>query len=806
MKSRIITVLMILAMVASLCAVMAAPASAGAPTSVAVTNMSTHNASQASSYEITITVATALSAGSDDIIITFPAGTVVPSSIYYQNVTVASGGSSSNPASGGVNVAGNVVTITTPVAVAASGTVVVTFSQVAGIVNPQLASNAGDGTTYQIAAHTSQDTTNALSAAYAINAWITATPMQLAYQDPVTVTGAGFKPGYSIELVVTGGAVGLTPGAVESDGTFELTGFGSGSALPISVKDGSGRTAATSTSVTLLPRLSVSPTSGVVGSTITITAYDISGSPTAIYLAGSKLNSATWTQAYLWGQMSDVDGDLATDDLRLTTTIPSGLASGDKQLLLTQTGTGQAMATFTVASRGITVDPMMGPGGTNAVVSGVGFAPNTTYTCSKAGMQGIFFVISPSQAFQYFIGPSTIQTDGNGAFVAPVTIPQGVTAGAYGISVILGTNMAQGLFTVTPTSLTVEPASGPIGTKFTVSGGEKLLGTSGTLALQTTNGMSWSVVVNQPGGSITPKTITSQSSYTGGYAGFSVGANTLVVTSHSASGTTTATASVEITRPTCVFTPDNAARGAQIVVTGEGWYPGAMGLVTIKLNGTTVAYATPGSDGSIYQTFKASSSLTPGSTVTYQATDSLGNTSLLKTFKIGQAEIALDPTSGAVGTQVTITGTGFMPLTGIDSIQMNGINVVPAGTVLTDASGGFSATFTVPGFDTGGYAVNATMGSETASTSFLINAGGAAATTVASGFASIDGKYTKIWTFDGATQTWQVFDTAEGAPDDFTTLTSGQGYFVEVTEDCTLTYGAHTYNLSAGWNSIGWQD
>jgi len=27
---------------------------------------------------------------------------------------------------------------------------------------------------------------------------------------------------------------------------------------------------------------------------------------------------------------------------------------------------------------------------------------------------------------------------------------------------------------------------------------------------------------------------------------------------------------------------------------------------------------------------------------------------------------------------------------------------------------------------------------------------------------------------------------------------------VEVTEDCTLNYGANTWNLKDGWNLIGW--
>jgi hypothetical protein len=87
---------------------------------------------------------------------------------------------------------------------------------------------------------------------------------------------------------------------------------------------------------------------------------------------------------------------------------------------------------------------------------------------------------------------------------------------------------------------------------------------------------------------------------------------------------------------------------------------------------------------------------------------------------------------------------------------------------------------------------------------FTVTGGGSDITTVEEGFSTIAEKYTKVWTFNADTQEWEVYDTADGAPSDFTTLKSGQGYWVEVTEDCTLTFGANTWNLKKGWNLIGW--
>jgi len=79
------------------------------------------------------------------------------------------------------------------------------------------------------------------------------------------------------------------------------------------------------------------------------------------------------------------------------------------------------------------------------------------------------------------------------------------------------------------------------------------------------------------------------------------------------------------------------------------------------------------------------------------------------------------------------------------------------------------------------------------------------AITIEDGFKTIKGKYTTLWTFNAETQEWLVYqpDLPEWVPT-FDTLRSGQGYWVEVSEDCTLNYSANTWNLKKCWNLIGW--
>ena len=87
--------------------------------------------------------------------------------------------------------------------------------------------------------------------------------------------------------------------------------------------------------------------------------------------------------------------------------------------------------------------------------------------------------------------------------------------------------------------------------------------------------------------------------------------------------------------------------------------------------------------------------------------------------------------------------------------------------------------------------------------------GGTPEVPVAEGLLSIEGKYSEsVWAFDAAAKMFKKYFVA--APDvvpevhRLTTLRRGKGYWVYVTEACTLVYGDNTYNLFPGWNLIGW--
>ena len=81
--------------------------------------------------------------------------------------------------------------------------------------------------------------------------------------------------------------------------------------------------------------------------------------------------------------------------------------------------------------------------------------------------------------------------------------------------------------------------------------------------------------------------------------------------------------------------------------------------------------------------------------------------------------ISINPTSGPVGTSVTVTGNGFDPISTV-AITFGGSSVT---TVTPGSNGGFTATFRVPlSSSIGDQTVKATQGSNSASKTFKVTA------------------------------------------------------------------------------------
>lgn len=84
------------------------------------------------------------------------------------------------------------------------------------------------------------------------------------------------------------------------------------------------------------------------------------------------------------------------------------------------------------------------------------------------------------------------------------------------------------------------------------------------------------------------------------------------------------------------------------------------------------------------------------------------------------AGIVLNPSSGNYGDTITITGTGFLPTTGI-TITYDAVALVTIpSSITTDGSGNFSATFVTPSKTLGVFEISTTDGTTTVNEDFTL--------------------------------------------------------------------------------------
>ncbi|MBI2906482.1 MAG: PPC domain-containing protein [Chloroflexi bacterium] len=76
--------------------------------------------------------------------------------------------------------------------------------------------------------------------------------------------------------------------------------------------------------------------------------------------------------------------------------------------------------------------------------------------------------------------------------------------------------------------------------------------------------------------------------------------------------------------------------------------------------------------------------------------------------------------------------------------------------------------------------------------------------TVAEALASIAGKYTMVWNFDNATGAWKFYNAANPGGATIARLETWKAYWINMTEEGTLTVGGTSIPLFKGWNLVGW--
>ncbi len=266
---------------------------------------------------------------------------------------------------------------------------------------------------------------------------------------PVTVSGQGLAANSPLLAVFDGSQVPFSAttdsnGTIPPNAIFTVPMGVTPSNKTVTIIDKNFNYVNTTFLVTT-PNITISPTNGQVGTTVTVTGSNfIDNSTININFAGNP--TAT--------NPSPIVAD-STGSFSATFIFNFNDSAGINPVMASD-GINSAFANFNVIPS-ITLNPTSGPIGSLVTVYGTGFAASQSLIITFAGATVV-------------TNPITINTDGFGFFSAIFTIPTGQIAGAKNVVVTdANSNSATSQFAVTP-SIALNPTSGNVGSTVTLSG------------------------------------------------------------------------------------------------------------------------------------------------------------------------------------------------------------------------------------------------------------------------------------------------------------------------------------------------
>jgi hypothetical protein len=344
----------------------------------------------------------------------------------------------------------------------------------------------------------------------------------------------------------------------------------------------------------------------------------------------------------------------------LKVVVPADASTG-KLTVVTGAGSGQSTGTFKVLPKLTSFGPASGPAGASVTIAGSGF---TDVSAVKFGGVAASYTVD-----------SSIQITAQ--------VPDTAATGQISVLTAGGTATSATTFKAVPTITGFAPGSAPSGTAVTVDG----TGFGGVSSVKV-NGVSASFSVL----SRTQLKLTVPSSATSG---------TISVTT--AGGTATSAASLAVLPKVTSFTPSSAPVGATVTLNGT-----AFGGASSVLFDGVIAVPTSVTATTIKVVVPADASTGKLTVVT-----AAGSGQSATNFKVVPKLTSFGPTSGPVGTSVTIAGSGFTDVTAVKF----GATAAIAYTV--DSSAQITATVPV-GAVTGHVSVVTAGGTASSLTNFTV--------------------------------------------------------------------------------------
>jgi hypothetical protein len=331
------------------------------------------------------------------------------------------------------------------------------------------------------------------------------------------------------------------------------------------------------------------------------------------------------------------------------------------------------VATYTITTK-LTLSSTTGTVGTVVTAKGAGFAANSQITLTF-------------DSTTLTTTPLSVVSDANGRFEASFAIPESIGQA----HTIMASDATGGRVSATCTVIPfilLSPNNGRVGSNVVISGTG--FGPGGVITITFELGIVATlppiVEANSMGSFTASFTVPSASP----------GARTIRA-SDNIGGSAQATYTVT---PLITFTATGRA-GTAVTITGTGFAPS--NTVSIKFDAVTLASAPTDPTGGFTQVITVPNA--PAGSYFISAIDPLG-AAASAAFTVTPL-ITLSPSSGVVGTVLTINGAGFTASSSIVlTFAGNSMTTTPP-SITTDPYGAFTASFAAPNNPTGGWSVRA---------------------------------------------------------------------------------------------------
>jgi len=649
--------------------------------------------------------------------------------------------------------------------------------------------------------------------------------------DVIIGNGSGFQPAAAITVTLNGlaltAAAPVVAGTDETPydwgngtwiGSFKIPNLPAGTyqeALDNGLVAKGGATSACLDWFRIVPKITLSPTNGGVGKSVTITGvgFTYPGTATARLFTVDDDDLA----AYLITSPMPIPVN-SNGTLSATFTMPQPTetdANNEYYIEVTDSADRGDTADFTLTPS-IELIPTSGMPGQNFTVRGYNFPDVTGEVC-------IWW-----QAVGGVELAHEVDLDADNGFIETCEIPPAAPVGSFYVLAVSGAhgtaattfNSGRALMIVGSQPLTLTPSSAMPGSTVTLKG----YGFTPGEDLDTVFFGAFPAPITGPwedipdSGTVTT-TIVVPALVPGTYTVIAEDTNNVVRT-----GTWT------VAEPTISLTPAAGPVSTLVTISGSGWIPTTNSMeysitsqVEVQIGARTVHGPVAANGRFSVQTLVPGEGTSAGPNtvlVTDEVTlsddwwDDWGtqpptNFSDVGVFTLTSASIELDPEQGIPGDTVDFTGSGFPAYSQIEGVEWTS----PAGTMWialvpmpqVNATGNTSGSFTVPASLAGTATVVIwDIDEETAGAgTFNVMTGAAEPAAV---LAQLGTKLDMpVWSFNNTTKAWDMYDPNDLPDSKIDVFTPGAIYCIHVNAAFNLEWGIYEYPLTIGWNCIGWQ-